>query len=222
MAIYFKNLGDLEFYNFATYLNAQVTSNALTWGMTAAIASVLDNAYDVYKPYYDAIITKNARTPQQVEDHREQRGIFEDVIEDFANQHIIFNTLISNAVVETLGFNRQQPGSPRPAITAEVFAKMEALAGSKIQFICRTNNDSSRASVLKEADGVEVRYIIGTQPNNVNECTQKEIFSKARFVLELNPANAGQKIYGFVRWRNNSNIEKSGPWTDMLVTVIRS
>ena len=158
-----------------------------------------------------------------MQDHQEQREIWEEYVEGFANTYLIANPTISNSVLEGLGFNRRtNDPSPRPQIEAEVFAKMEPQAGSKMLFICRTDTDSSRASLAKDADSVEVRYAIGTQPANYNACPFKEISTKARFTLELNPDDAGKRIYAFVRWRNSSDISKSGPFTDMLTTVIRS
>ena len=223
MAKYFKSLADLPFYGFSDTLNQAVNANGVAWGIPAAKVTEADGKFTTYKPYFMAVLNKKTRTSQQVTDHQEQRAIWEDYVEGFANTYLIPNAAISNSTIETLGFNRRSnTNSPRPQIEAEVFAKMEPLASSKMQFICRTDSDSSRASLAKDADSVEVRYAIGTQPANVNACTQKEVSTKARFTLELNPDDAGKKIYAYVRWRNSSDPHKSGPWTDMLTTVIRS
>lgn len=223
MVKYFKNLTDFDFFAFSDNLNKEVNNNGAAWNIPLTKVTEADGKFTTYKPYFSAIMNKKTRTSQQVKDHQEQRVIWEDYIEEFANTLIIPNPVISNSTVEALGFNRRNPnGSPRPKIEAEVFAKIEAHASSKMLFICRTNTDSSRASIFKDADEVEVRYAIGTQPANVNACPLKETSTKARFTLELNADDAGKKIYAFLRWRNSSDPQKSGPWTDMLTTVIRS
>ncbi len=223
MATYFKELSDFDFFAFVNDTDTEITANGVTWSIPPAKVTEFHDMLVAYKPYFNAITNKKNRTSKQVQDHQEQRIVIEDYIEGFANQFLISNPAISNSEIELMGFNRRKgTKTTRPQIEAEVFAKMEAQASSKMLFICRTNSDSSRASLAKDANGVEVRYTIGTQPGSVNACKEKEISTKARFTLQLDADDAGKKIYAYLRWRNNSNPDKSGPWCDMLVTVIRS
>lgn len=223
MAKYFKELSDSLFYAFFGNFNDMVTNNGATWGIPSGKVTELDTAFTTYSPYYLAIVIKKTRTPKQVEDHRGKRQEAQDYIEGYANEYIINNSAISDSLVSVMGFNRKTNAyGPRPEITEEVFGKLEALASSKMQLICRTDGDSSRASVPKNADGVELRYTIGTAPATVNDCKEKEISTKARFTLNLSPTDAGKKIYGYLRWVNLTDATKNGPWCDVLSTVIRS
>jgi hypothetical protein len=224
MAKYFRELSHNEFYEFFDNLQTQVTANAAAWLIPPLQATALSTAFNTYKPLYNAIKNKQTRTPQQVDDHTTGRNTAEGIIQNFANQYIINNTAISNSTKEALGFTpRTGERHERTAITETPFAGLDAQAGSRIDVTARTQSDASRASMLPMADVVEVRYFVGTAaPATVDECNQTEISTKAKFPISLPPAQAGKKIFAFVRWRNNSEPEKSGPFGDMIVTTVRS
>jgi len=223
MITYFKDLADAAFYTFFEQLTAQVNANKVAWNISAGKATELQAAFDAYKPLYNAIKIKMTRTPAQVEDHRTGRTEAEDFIEPFANEFIIPNSNISKSTKETLGFNvPSDERHERPVIEDTVFGKMDAQAGSRMEFICRTTSDASRPSMHPDADAVEVRYAIDQEPATVDEAMNKELSTKAHFFILLSAAFAGKKIYAYLRWRNNSNPEKSGPWGDVLQTIIRS
>lgn len=220
---YFKNLSDADFNNFQNNLYSMVNLNALVWNIPAAVVGELLAQKTNFDSLYAAIVNKITRTSLQVQNYREFRELYEQFIEDFANEYIINNSAISDSQKDALGFNvRNDHHAPRPQITQVVYGLLDALPGSRIQISCRTATDVKRPSVPPAADGVEVRWIIGTQPATIDDCTEKEISTKARFTLELDPADAGKRIYAFLRWRNNTEVSKSGPWSDMLTTIVRS
>jgi hypothetical protein len=219
--VYFKELPDLAFYNFFTYLNEQVTLKKGDWGITDPEAEGLEDAYDIYKPLYDAITNKKTRTAKQVDDHRTGRETAEKFIEGFANEFIVSNSTISKPVCETLGFNRKSDQrTERPVISQTVFAEMKPMPGSRIRVTCRTETDASRASILDIADEVEVRYVIDTLPATWQNCPNTVSSTKAIFTLELEPETAGKMIYAYVRWKNSTDIKKSGPFGNRLSTMI--
>lgn len=223
LVTYFKDLRNSEFNDFFENLEEEVRTNFATWNIPLAVKDALTAAWDIYKPLYQAIKNKKTRTSEQVEDHQEGREVAEQHIEEFANQYIIPNPLISNSKKESLGFNpKSDEHHERPVITATVFAIMDALSGSRMQFTCRTANDASRPSIAENADAVEVRYNIDTNPATWQNCTEKEIVTKAKFTINLEPTSAGKMIYAYLRWRNNTDPEKSGPWSDKISTTIRS
>jgi len=94
------------------------------------------------------------------------------------------------------------------------------MGGCKVRVSCRTASDSSRASMHPNADGVEIKYALGEAPANVDACPNKEVFAKSRFIVSLATADAGKRIYAYLRWRTNSNPEKNGPWSDQLETIL--
>ncbi|MEP7169698.1 MAG: hypothetical protein ABI855_10045, partial [Bacteroidota bacterium] len=218
---YFKNLTDLAFFNFFKYLNEQVTLKKGTWGITDGKATELDETFDAYNLLYSAITNKKTRTPQQVEDHREGRDAAQDYIEGFANEFIISNSAISNAACESLGFNRKaDQRSERPVIEQTVFGEMKSMPGSRIKFTCRTQSDASRASMLDIADEVEVRYVIDTLPATWQNCPNIVTSTKAIFSIELEPETAGKMIYAYLRWKNSTDIKKSGPYGNRVSAMV--
>jgi len=225
--IYFKRHDDAGFFNFFDYLNAQVTlKGTADWGIAAGEVTALDAQFDIYKPLYDAIKIKNKRTPEQVEAHRAGRIAAENYIEDFANEFLINNSAINEETLNTLGFNRpSEERSERPFITETVFSGMNAQPGSRIEITCRTESDASRPSILPTADAVEVRYVAAAAgavpPASWQDCPNAVISTKAKFTIELTPADAGKTIYAYARWRNNIEVQKSGPYGNRIETMVR-
>lgn len=222
MAKYFKQLNNDQFSTFEGNLVTEVTTNAVAWNIPAGAVTALTTAQGVYQPLWNAAKVKSNRTPLQTKQHQTGRVVYEDFIEGFANMYLVGNQLITDDVLEALGFNRKPDElTPRPKITAEVFAKVEANAIGSMEFMCRTNTDASRCSIAKDADGVEVVFIVGTVPTTHKDCTKSFISTKARFTLDMEPEDAGKKLYGFLRWVNIKNPKNNGPWTDMFGTLIR-
>jgi hypothetical protein len=54
----------------------------------------------------------------------------------------------------------------------------------------------------------------------VDACPSKEISTKAKFAIQVTAADVGKKVHAYLRWRNNSNPEKSGPWSTKLEAII--
>jgi hypothetical protein len=223
MPIYFKDLKDKPFYEFFDELQSEVGTNAAAWLISPAKATEIANEFTTYQPLYDAIKVKNLRTKKQVDDHRAGRTVAEDYIEEFANEFIINNSNISKTTKEALGFNvPTDERSERPSINDVVFILLNALPGSRLEITCRTAADASRPSIHPDADAIEIRYFIGTNPPaTVKDCTGTEISTKSKFVIQLDPADAGKKIYVYARWRNNIDVNKSGPFTNMQSTLVR-
>jgi hypothetical protein len=227
MVKYFKNLGILPFYNFSNSLNTQVTNNGSTWGIPATKITEFGDKFNIYKPFYDAQTNKKSRTTQQVEDHEEQRIIFENYIEPFANQYIIPNPAISNSQCEVLGFNRKQDPGTRPAITSAPVLGLKATQGSRVQVENRVESDQTRPSIHQDSDGVEVRYSIapasgGTtpttpgSPSTPTPATAAYTFKfskKAKLTLQLAETDAGKVITMHSRWVNLTDETKNGPWS---------
>jgi hypothetical protein len=104
--------------------------------------------------------------------------------------------------------------TPRPKITDVPFAKIAGKDGALMEVTCRTSHDSSRPSIHEDADGVELVYIISDKaPASPGECTKTIFRSRAKFLIQLDIAEAGKHMYGYVRWKNNSDDNKSGPYS---------
>jgi len=150
----------------------------------------------------------------------------DDLIVEIENLlRVIYNdipgSLLTDADRNTLNLPRRDTiSTPRPNITITPFAKASSQAGGLIEFICRTDSDSSRASVLPEADGIEVVYNVGGNvPVSPSECTKSFFSTKAKFRISMDIADAGKKLNGFLRWKNNTDAAKSGPWVAISAMV---
>jgi len=130
-------------------------------------------------------------------------------------------SVLTDADRNTLNLKKRDTvNTPRPAINVVPFAKAQGEAGGLVEFICRTDSDSSRASVLPEADGIEVVFNVGgAQPVSPSDCTRNFFSSKAKFRISFDLSDAGKKVNCFVRWKNNSDPAKSGPWVAVSAMV---
>ena len=103
--------------------------------------------------------------------------------------------------------------TPRAKITDVPFVKITAKEGALMDFTCRTTSDSTRASIHKDADGIEFVYNIGGPPPiSAKDCTKNFFSSRAKFTKQFDNADAGKMLYCFARWKNSSDESKSGPW----------
>ncbi len=109
----------------------------------------------------------------------------------------------------------------RAQINDVALNKIKALEGARMEFTLRTDEDSSRASRHPLSDGAEIVYTIGTTaPTSPDGCTKTLFTSRAKGTFDVGIDNAGKKVYGYVRWKNNTDNTKSGPWSQMFTVVI--
>jgi len=127
------------------------------------------------------------------------------------------------------------PDAPteRGKIVDVPFIKIKPLGGGEMKFGARTSEDMSRPSRHKLADGLEVRWVILTAPQNsetptdpsipvgktaalpltADECPNSFISPKASFEKAFGQANQNKMFYCFIRWINLINPENNGPWS---------
>ena len=119
---------------------------------------------------------------------------------------------------------RDRTPSPRPKITGAPYTNLQGEPGCTVKITNRVNSDASRASIHPDADGVEVRWIIldaaAPAPASPADCTNSELITKAIHTMQFDLANAAKKLHLFARWRNNSEPQKSGPWTNCFSVVL--
>ena len=116
---------------------------------------------------------------------------------------------------------RDTTPSERPAMTDRPNLKLIVQGGASFIVENRVDKDETRPSMHPDADFIELAYII--QPNppaNVSETNKVKVLSKAREVLTLDPATAGQKIHCYSRWVNKTDDAKSSPYTRIHTAVI--
>ncbi len=116
---------------------------------------------------------------------------------------------------------RDSEPTARAAIATSPSLKLIVQNGSRFLVENRADSDQTRPSMHPDADHIEFAYIIQADaPASVNDTTKVKILSKARDVLQLDPATGGQKIHAFTRWVNKTDEAKSSPWTRLHSAVI--
>lgn len=123
---------------------------------------------------------------------------------------------------ETLNLHRRDATpSARPAITTAPEITIQALSGGQVRIVCRVDSDSTRPSMHPDANDVEIRYQVGgTAPVSPTGLPNALVSSKSKFMLHLNVADAGKRVYMYLRWINSSDDSKSGPCTRLLSAII--
>jgi hypothetical protein len=119
---------------------------------------------------------------------------------------------------------RDQVRTARPQITTAPFVDLKGDEGAFILITCRVQSDANRANMHKDADVIEVKYALlatdAPPPTSPEECPDTELSPKAIFRLSAGMANAGKRLYGYLRWRNNSEPEKSSPWNQRVTVIV--
>jgi len=106
-------------------------------------------------------------------------------------------------------------------IAAEMFFSLKPISGGDMRIRCREDEDSSKASIPQEADGLELRWKIGGDaPNSVEDCNEKEIFTEALSTHNFGAGNTAKKIFAYGRWIDTTNKNRSGPWSAQVQSVI--
>jgi hypothetical protein len=177
----------------------------------AKIADRVLNLTD-WNDVYPKSIDKNQTTKTLRDGRDDLIPVIEDGMRDIYDD--IPASKLTDADRNTLNLKKRDTvKTPRPKISDTAFVKVMGKPGALMQFTCRTNNDSSRASIHPDADGIEIVYNIGgTEPVSAKECTTTITSTKAKFQLQLDNSDSGKKFYGFARWKNNTDSNKSSPW----------
>lgn len=114
----------------------------------------------------------------------------------------------------------------RPHITTAPMVNLSVLDGGMILITCRERTDSDRSSLHPHADDIEMKYILvdvnAPKPASPEDCPTTESSTRAIFRFEGGVNHAGKRLYAYLRWRNLSDIHKSGPWSQIKTTVVGS
>ena len=109
------------------------------------------------------------------------------------------------------------------AIAETLSFSVSYMGGAELRFSCRVASHSGRAAKAKGADSVQVAFKL---INNRNEALppltemQRELFTKAVFIMPLGAENIGKAVALCMRWYNTKHPSLAGPWTDRQVFVI--
>ncbi len=140
------------------------------------------------------------------------RKVYDDIVE---------SALTNDDRTTLLIPKRDATPSDRPAMTDRPNLKLIVMGGASFTVENRVDKDETRPSMHPAADFIELAYIIQeTPPADVSETNKVKVLSKAREVLTLDPADAGNKIHCYSRWVNKTDKSKSSPYTRIHTAVI--
>lgn len=197
-----------EYYiRVIAYLIAEQLRLGITAGNITFITGWIVTWNDVYPKAVDESLTTKPLRDQKdamiIQIENRLRGIYDDIPGSVLTDtdRLKLNLPARDAIL-----------TARPKIDATPYIKALPRSGALVEFITRKDTDSTRPSILDDADGVEFVFNIGgTQPVSPSECTKNFFSTKAKFKVQMDVADAGKKVQGFAYWKNTSDSAKSGP-----------
>jgi hypothetical protein len=125
-----------------------------------------------------------------------------------------------DAAVLHIVIHRAEPVHPITPIDEIPTFSATPLGGAEIKFSFRPTHDSTRASRLPDATGIEIRYEVGEDcPPEPNDCEHMFQSTKSIFILSL-PGSKGKMLHVSARWIVANDPARNGPWSGMFSVVV--
>lgn len=213
---------DHAFFMFQKNLSKHVQDNMLEWNINAAAVNKLQTARTPYEAAYNRNSNKATGTKTDVTTHRKQRNAYTKVLRAFVKEQIAGNTAVTNPQRIGMGLKPlNDKKGKRSGIEAIPMVSAKTMNGGWIKMDVRMETDSTRSSMHPLADAIEVIYVVGNNaPASHKDCTTTIFSTKAKFIIKLDVADAGKKIFGYARYKNIRNNNKSGPWSALFRCII--
>jgi len=212
---------DTGYFNWQGNYMVRVNANLVPWGINPLVIAPLNTERTAYEAAYALIINPNTVTKGQTTDHRTKRTAYEKHIRAFNKEHVLYNSAISTN--DKLALRITVPDtepSPRRQIDTAPTVTVKSIGGGIMNFECRVEADSTRPSIHPDADDVELRYSVGTDPATWDDCPKVKMSRRAKFNLQLAAESISKRIYFFLRWHVVSDEGKSGPFTEKRSKLI--
>ncbi len=211
----------LQFHEFQKNLVQMVSSKAGIWNIPVAEVNGLTASSAAYENHFKNVIDKPGRSQAQVVAHKQFRKDYESELRLFVNGFLRSNKLISDTDRVNLGLKiRGKRRKHRTRIETAPVVFMESFPGAWLKMWCRIEGHIGRASLHPESEGVEICFSIGTKPKDEEECAHSFFSKKAHIRLAIKPDWRGKMFYGFMRWKNLSNDELSGPFCGVVMQMV--
>lgn len=213
---------DADFFTFQRHLIDKAEANKAAWGIADSAVDALAVRRDEYEPLYHKAQNKGKRTMGDVLAHRYCRRTYEKEIRAFVRK---YDGFIPDTGKSLIGLTiRDTEPSPRPAISDIPAPFLKPLGGGTIKVTCKRTTDQDRPSIHRDADAIECRYIFIPKgempPKSWEDCSKIQTSKKARFYIDCGDKNSGHSFYGFFRWVNLTDPDRSGPWSKTRSVVI--
>jgi len=216
--------GDADFDEWQQNLVTHVNAGGAAWAIPAPRVAALIARQTQWATDYAAGGKHVDRTDSQQLKKTQTRDVYEKEVRDFVGEFIRKNSLVTDDERRAMKVTvADTEPTDRPQIETPVFLALLPKAGARFTVECRVEHDSSRPSRHKDADGVELAYIVAPKdelPANPNVTTESKLSGKARVRLELSIEDAGKSLHVFARWVNTTDDSKNGPWSGLASKVI--
>lgn len=213
---------DDAFYYFQQNLLGLLQQHVIQWNLPETKLNLLLQEQAKYDEAYRQNKNPSTRTSAITKTHRLLRTSFEKSLRSFVAEHVYNNSSLTTEHRLKAGLGlRKTVRQKRPAIQEAPAVHLQAIAGSRIKFTCRSSISGRRTAMHPHAGELEVRYSISTEaPSSPVQCTDTFTSSRSKFTIAFSQQLAGQKMWCFVRWRHATINERSGPWTGVMGLMV--
>jgi len=112
----------------------------------------------------------------------------------------------------------------RGQMTEAPYVDLKAEDGGIVLVTCQVAHDSDRPSMHPDADVIMMKYSImgvdDTPPATADDCPSSFTSKKAIFRFDAAANMPGKRVHAFLRWQNDSEKVKSGPFGQRMTIVI--
>ncbi len=213
---------DADFDEWQKNFLTHVEKGSSAWNIPNASVDALKALQTQWDTDYAAGGKHVDRTSSQQLKKTQTRDLYEKDIRGFVQEHIAFNSLITDDERRAMKVTVREEGhEARPPITTSPTVRATPLGGGRIKLECRVESDSSRTSMHPDADIVELRYSLDDPaPESPAQATNGFNSSRSNWSLQIDILEQGKRFYGFARWANTGDESKSGPWSERFQVIV--
>ncbi len=173
----------------------------------------------LYIPYSDKEESRTTAITNKLRAVQDNFGIFaRPILTMIAGVRTVTD---DDAAVLNIVIHRAEPVHPITPIDQIPTFSATPIGGAEVKFSFRPTHDSTRASKLPEATGIEIRYEVGDVcPPEPTVCTQMFISTKSIFILSLPGTAKGKTLHVSARWIISNDPARNGPWSGMFSVVV--
>ena len=211
-----------------TYLQAGIPTNAERLGISSEEAAGWTALFTQWEPLYAKYADKKNSRTTAIKD--QLLVIINECVKLDQTKHLLDRIAASANVtiadMETFNIKKGVLGKPSPTvatapITKQVIAALIPLGGCSFTIKCR-HISGQQPAIIKGANCVQYHYLVGkTAPTSTKDkMLDKDLSTKASFILKLETDSAGQYLYIYFRWYNTKHPKLAGPWNALQTNLI--
>ena len=203
-------------------------NNATRLGLTEAEANRWAELAEEWKPLYS--LYSNKALSRTIAIKEQLLEIIRKTVQLDRTNHILDRIGASaQATIEDAGEFRIKRGVaekknrtiPIASIKEAVTVSFKPIGGGMMKVKCY-GISALRAGIIQHVDCVQFRYKVGkTPPDSADEPgLEKDLSSRATFILTLGPGSSANYLYIYFRWYNTRHPRLAGPWSGLNITMI--